>query len=677
MRYWRLLPLLLVFLYVPQFAHAQLWSGILNPTSGTGACTVGNTSTPDRCAIDWSTAGIAGGLPSSGWTQSGSGISASACGNGVSDCTSTIQTALNGCGTDHYVLLGGGTFLINSNLDIPSNCVLRGLGANQTILTANGTSGNVINIGTNSQNLANWPSIAISSGATAGSTSITLASLPSGSSITAGTLIIVNELNPSWVSINGSEGTCNWCDSFWNGTRAIGQTDLVDSVSGDTLTLDQPLFISYPNTPLVTPLPTSDVTQYAGVENLQVYANNTGYLSNFNFSGCAFCWVSGIEGNYADGNQVQVQYSYHDEVVNSYFSNAFSHSAGGTDSDVAIQYFSSGTLVQNNILERLHVSVMEQWGPSGNVVAYNYAFGNFHSPAPNFMINDLNTHGAHPLLNLWEGNIATQAQPDNIWGSSSDGTFFRNWIKGATLDCNPVSGRSTVVCSPIGTQGNTGINGWWPFQAVRAMDIDFLTYSYNLIGDVIGSSDMANLVDTNTSVPLAQVNMVVALCGPSPCGAVRSYDADAYAYSFGYAESSDTGANGTANGAGCDGPTTYTCHSLVPYSTTFLHGEYSEVTGQTTWATGVTQTLPASFYLPSKPSWFGNVPWPPIGPDVTGGIGPGGHAYAIPAEVCYEKVMGGTVGTGSPLTFNANACYGGSSISSPPAPPTKPTAIAQ
>jgi len=33
-----------------------------------------------------------------------------------------------------------------------------------------------------------------------------------------------------------------------------------------------------------------------------------------------------------------------------------------------------------------------------------------------------------------------------------------------------------------------------------------------------------------------------------------------------------------------------------------------------------TQSLPASFYLGSKPAWFGSVRNPPIGPDVTGAL---------------------------------------------------------
>jgi len=96
-----------------------------------------------------------------------------------------------------------------------------------------------------------------------------------------------------------------------------------------------------------------------------------------------------------------------------------------------------------------------------------------------------------------------------------------------------------------------------------------------------------------------------------------------------------------------------------------------------------TQTLPASFFLPGKPSWFttpwGEPAWPPIGPDVTGGNHPdpglNGHAYKIPARLCYEN---SPVDSGYSviqrdrgfLLFNATACYQQTtSDTSPPAAP--------
>ena len=71
-------------------------------------------------------------------------------------------------------------------------------------------------------------------------------------------------------------------------------------------------------------------------------------------------------------------------------------------------------------------------------------------------------------------------------------------------------------------------------------------------------------------------------------------------------------------------------------------GNYDTVTKQAQWnpsemPSGLVQLansapadhrLPNSFYLSKKPSWWGNMPWPAIGPDVTGGDDPTGHVYA-------------------------------------------------
>ena len=89
--------------------------------------------------------------------------------------------------------------------------------------------------------------------------------------------------------------------------------------------------------------------------------------------------------------------------------------------------------------------------------------------------------------------------------------------------------------------------------------------------------------------------------------------------------------------------------------------------------------LPASFYYSSKPSFWGSMPWPAIGPDVSGGTGPGGFAYRIPAAACYYATLGGpTDGGGNPLPFDANSCYtssgsGSSPAQAPAAPPVPPT----
>jgi hypothetical protein len=614
-----------------QASGNHLWSGIVDPTR----------------AIDWSTAGIPGGIPNR--TTICATINASTYGNGSTDATAGIQAALNSCASGDVVSLSSGTFLIDGGLSIPSNVTLRGQGANQTILNSNSKSATLppIDMGTvnTEPNFSN--AVSIASGATTGSTNITVSS---ASGMSVGGYLLVDQLNDGTiVNANGSEGLCTWCDGEQtsNGSRTEGQIVEIESINGNAVTISPGLYTNYSLTPLAVPFTAE--AKYAGVENLQVYANNTGGFSNFVMNECAYCWLSGVEGNYTNGDQVDAYYSYFGEIVNSYFSNAYLHTPGSFDSDLDLIDKTSGMLVQNNILERLHTSIMLEWGAAGNVISYNYMMGNFDGGGAAVVLSDVNTHGSHPFMNLIEGNVMTNLHTDSIWGSSSDNTLFRNWVTGVTQICNPITGRGTVTC-----------NGTYAVQADRLMDMDFLATSYNLVGDVVGSAQLSSLTANNGGTTLPFAYMVTAVCGPSPCGSgSRQYDEEGYGYSIGFGEEDDDGSSGF--------------DSLLPYSTLFLDGEYNTITATTTWASGA-QSLPASFYLSGKPWWWNNsVPWPAIGPDVTGGAGPVGHAYANPAELCYTSVMGGSDGgAGSPLNFNAATCYGSTDVTSPSVAWTSP-----
>lgn len=602
-------------------AHSQAWSGILSPTR----------------AIDWTIAGV-GGIPAR--ATNCTTIAASACSNGTADCTTTIQNALNACASGQTVSLGSGTFLINSSIKVPANVTLRGAGANQTILNVKGTSGAPVNLGTGGVTSSNVSqSVSITGGNTQGSTSITVSS---ATNIAVGKYLLITELNDStYVTIAGGEGNCTWCDAWWSGTRSRGQIVEVTSVSGTTIGIAPALYSAYPNTPLATPFAAS--AKYAGVENLQVYANNTGYAADFILNGCMYCWLKGVEANYSDGDFVQVHWGYRDEIRDSYFSNAYVHSPGATDSDVFIVDKTSATLVENNIVERSHVSIMFDWGSAGNVVSYNYTHGEFDAGSTNFVIGGISMHGAHPQFNLMEGNVSDQYYPDQVWGSSSHNTSFRNWWEGTTRACNPLSGRGTVSCS--------GTSGWWPFQASRAVQVGHLSTSFNFVGDVAGGANQNALTsfgNATTHVGILQY--------PSN----RSYDSTNYNMTFGYGESGDDGVSGD----GCSGSTVSPCHGTAPYTTALIYKVFTFANSATNcFSNGASSTcsatLPASFYLSAKPAWWGTGPFPAIGPDVTGGPNAGGHVYNIPAQTCYLTTMGGSEGgTNSPLSFNANTCYG-------------------
>jgi hypothetical protein len=549
--------------------------------------------------------GIPGGIPNR--TTISTTVSATIFGNETTDATSAIQTALTNCPPNQVVYLPAGTYRINTSLRVPANVTLRGAGPKQTILDARGSGEAVISFGQDATPYtAN--SKAITGGATAGSNTITVAS---ANGISIGSYLLITELNDtSFVTIKGGEGSCTWCDGGigWNGTRTLGQIVEVTSVNGTNVGIAPPLYIAYNAALLPLAIPFSAGAKYAGVEDLQVYMNNTGYTTNFLMNGSAYCWVKNIESNYTDGDHLRALWAYRCEIRDSYFHDAYHHTPGQTDADVFIADKSSGLLIENNILRRMHASIMLNWGAAGNVIGYNYSANAFDENAYNVVMGDFSMHGSHPMFNLYEGNIATSFHPDGIWGSSSHNTLFRSWLKGTTKICKPLSGRDTERSDSC----------WWACQANRAINVDFACRYYNIVGNVAGSTDLLAVTSYNNGtrrIPAA--SMIIA---PQ----FRSYDGTTYAYCFGYSEANDDGASGT-----------YPEDNRLPFTTAMLHGNYDYASDSTKWDPSIADhILPPSLYLSAKPAWWGTMPWPPIGPDVTPMVN------TIPAQVRYESSLG-------------------------------------
>lgn len=579
-----------------------------------------NVPAGSKGSVNWSIAG-AGRIPERPTNCATLGPSAT---------VDAINAALASCRGGETVYLAAGTYNITGTVRIPSNVTLRGAGADLTILNATGRGGgDVVSMGSGS--VAYRP-VSIIGGAATGSTSLVLSTT---ADIRPGTYLAIAESNnPAYVSSAGSGGNCNWCDGWTsNGSLARGQIVAVTGVSGSTVTISPGIYRAYTQAPVAVPFEMAE--SYAGVEDLQVYANDTGYGANFGMSACAYCWIKGVESNYADGDHVEVYWGFHDEICDSYFSNAFLHVPGTHDSDIQIAFKTSASLVENNIIERTHVAVMLEWGAAGNVISYNYTTGEFDSGAQNLDIGGIDFHGAHPQFNLLEGNVLTMIDEDSVWGTSSDTTAFRNWVVGTTRICSPTSGRGPVNCA--------GANGHYGFQAARAIEMSYLGTRNIFIGNVVGSAAMQSLRGYN--FPLKQQRWVEY---PAP----RSYDGTAYGWSLGYGRTGDEG-----TGAGCAGGIP-PCHLAGTSSTDFIHGNYDNIGASITWVPGVTHSLPASLYLAGRPAWWGAMPFPATGPDVYGGPGPGGHSYGNPAQACYLHTMGGSDGgQGGPLRFNAARCY--------------------
>lgn len=686
-----------------------LWSGILSPVPS-GTSTAGLAQ-----AIDWSTAGVAGGIPSGSWTQCTTGACATANSAGTSATAAQINSALTACGTagSEYVLLAVGTYSLTASLSIPSNCELRGAAPSTTIVKFNESGSTYITIGNGNLLYNLWnPSptqdVSITSGATAGSTSIVVSST---SGISAGMDAVIDQLNDGTIiTSSGSQALCTQCDGGQtsNGSRAQGQVVRITNVNSgtSTLTISPALFVEYARTPLLTYY--TPAAKNAGIGNLQIYADNgtANNKSNIQIEACDTCWIYQSASNYTYGDHVDLDFCYHCQIDSNYFSNTYGNGPGGFDHGVTVRNKTTLSLIQNNIFDRTGI-LEPEWGPAGDVLAYNYLTGDFSVTAPNFMAANIEDHGANPQFILVEGNVASKFNPDSIWGSATSYTTLRNWWTGADLVCgyyvstggstvNLIAGppftsglvgnsfningtnytvstyingtqitlttsagtqtnvpyyyngnRMPVVCSPEGPQGTAGNNSWWGIQANRAVEFNFLDTYANFVGDVVGSANQNALTYYNGGTPLTYSQFV-----NEPT--TRVYDTLAIGMSFGYFDVNST--NGSSG-------------SSTPYSTATFYNEYNFVgaTPSTTCSGSCTHAIPPSFYLATQPSWWKGIPWPAVGSDLTSGAAAGGRVYSLtasnPAQNCYFNIMGGSLGgPGSPLPFNPANCYGGAPV---------------
>jgi hypothetical protein len=215
--------------------------------------------------------------------------------------------------------------------------------------------------------------------------------------------------------------------------------------------------------------------------------------------------------------------------------------------------YSSECLVEDNIFEEV-TSPLNLWGgSSGNVVAYNFTKNMRYDQSPAWLSENMFTHGCHPTMNLFEGNYITNIYWDFIHGSASHNTAFRNRVTG---------------WEP-GKTGNT-------FPVVLERNNRYET----IVGNVLGTDG---------------IHSRYKLAGTAQSGAPN------YVYVFGYAGTDTT--------------------SLVNYdaavaSTVLVKENYNYADRATNMAESLQgDALPASWYLTSKPSWFGDRPWPWVDPN--------------------------------------------------------------
>ena len=635
---------------------AQNWSPILSSSR----------------AVAWqnNSPGVVGGIPSASWTQCGTTIVAGA-------SASTIQSAITACGTNQYVLLGAGTFNLSTGLNMKANVVLRGSGPNSTNLvfsggvSCGGEGGQICFIdssgyyyGSTATAVGGTNSCAWTADYSSGATTIQLSSCGSAGIVNGQYIMLDQENdNPSTPSTSWKNGMLI-CDN----TSATDGCSLEGGSPGRSYSgVDRSLiqFVQVvsgcssactgagPFTVTITPglygqkwsssaTPgawwSSSTMQNAGLENLSINSNAVGSAteSGIYFNNAFNCWVNNVKSVSPNRNHVWLWQSAHNTIQNSYFFGTQS----GAQQSYGVEFFIAGdNLVQNNIFQQVVAPIMN--GPSmGNVIFANFGINNLDPALGStwMQVAPASRHDAGANYNLFEENIETGFWNDVFHGTGGANTAFRNY----------------------GT-------GWEPGKSSDT--VAYQSYSYNRFDNAVGNVWGCN----NTTSTY-----------PGNCGSP---------YPATYQATNGSGASKQIYDLGSGNTETSTVVLADPYvATSFMRwGNYDVKNAATQWnnsevPSGLTdgysnpipssETLPNSFWTSSEPSWWGNAPWPAIGPDVTNGTIPGvaSHVAMIPAASCYFTTMGGPQdGSGSVLTFNASQCYSSSGTTT--TGPTSPTAL--
>jgi hypothetical protein len=684
---------IVVFFFVSfsQIVFGQSWSGILSPSR----------------AVDWSQAGSAhiNDVRTQCVTSQCAAVSAGTV------TAASINAALASAPANTYVLVPAGTFTVSGTLTFhyKSNLTLRGAGSNSTFLiftgsssSDNGCSGYMICASSSDMNYADTSETGGASNAatwtgtngvagtyTKGATSITIGAMTKGaiSTLQVGDPIVLDQVDDSndtggmWVgceisnSLCGNDGPAGYQRGRGSASTIRGQQQIVNvtSISGSgpwTIGITPGIYMNNWRT---SQNPgawwASSPAFNDGVENLSISTTTT--AKGINFFNTTGCWAKAIRlvntntSGVTSWGWVDFAVSNHGTVRDSYFYSTVDDSYGVN------AFVASDLLIENNINHHPGTNSFFSSDCEGCVTAYNYAVAPVYGTSPGGWMSTADGYHSVSLLGLHEGNIGASLYADGYHGAQDLNTFFRNRFTGreqnngglttgntAAVQLSPGGRYFNIIANVLGTVGYHS-----SYKAIPGADTNW---------NAVISAGLFEGTGGQSSLPYPtsmwwgnwdNVTNAVRWCG----------------------NSSDTGWSTTCAGK-----------SEVPSAGLPNGNAYSN-------PVPASETLPDSFYLSGKPSWWpAGKAWPNIGPGVTGGtvgqcaggamqssscsansqcpgsscsVVAGGRVVSSPAMDCYFNEMGGSAnGTESqPLAFDAAACYptlnagsgGGGSVTPP------------
>jgi hypothetical protein len=369
-------------------------------------------------------------------------------------------------------------------------------------------------------------------------------------------------------------------DTFLGGTttymnNAVGQIVRISSIVGTTVTIDRPLYYAHSasNSPIFQRLDTIDAV---GVEDLSIDCNYSDTVIGIRFLDVTNGWIRKVEVTGSLGWHVTLNRSARCEVSRNYIHHGRQF---GTAYGICLYGRCTDNLIEDNIVyyQRHHITF--EYSGCGNVIGYNFCNIGWDENYPSVpsVMQSIHNHGGFQSKNLIEGNSADQINHDSYLSQcASDGMFlFRNHSRAYSI--NATQGRRFAI-----------------EDAVRG-------YNMSLVGNVLGTE------------------------GDYGVGVYEAIPGDPYTravYKVGWHGSVSSG---TVHGIAL--PDTNCA------ATMWREGNYDYFSNRTRWDGGVAEAIPNSLYLDSKPSWFGSLTWPSIGPNVAG------YVTNIPAKARWDAYV--------------------------------------
>lgn len=510
---------------------------------------------------DRANVGVEGGIPNSSNMTVFATVSLGA-------SLATINSNLAACPSNQVVQLSAGTYTLGGSVVIPNGVVLRGAGMSNTVIVF--TSGGISMANNNVYNalrsasysgggLANW-----TAGYSQNSSNLTFSTVSPG--LTLGNIVYLDQSNDTfYVNPIGYEGNAGGAR---DANHSMCQFTKVTAINGNVVTVWPPIaatWFSGALNPGAIWIGASAWISRAGLENLTVDGTAStgtggGGGGNIDMEGVRDCWIKGVLSLNCHVDHVFFGFgAFRCELRDSYLygTQGAASQSYGIDLDWA-----SSCLCENNVFEHVVGAMLPHASPSLNVFGYNYVTNEWYASANNFLMAGIQPHQSHAVMQLFEGNHITKYNGDFIHGSQSHEVLFRNRITGweaYSFQSGPTT--ASLQCEVIDVTNR------------------YCSSVGNILGTVGQYSHYENL-------------------------GVAAYNANGYVYQIGIPDNV---------GYGLSWP-----NDTNTQVTFYRHMDYDVVTGGITYnSTNADVALPQSLYYTSKPSWWGNLAWPPFNPTNT------------------------------------------------------------